>query len=72
MRRLRGPGGITVEQVELRGQGRAPAAGAAGCGGTASHLGDFSSVEELAKVIDVSELVEEDDPGQAAAPPNGS
>ena len=26
------------------------------------HLGDFRSVEELAKVVDVSELVEEDEP----------
>ena len=36
------------------------------------HLGDFRSVEELANVVDVSELVEEDSPGQAATPPSVS
>ena len=60
MKCLRGPGGITVEAVEyidslgyrwrvLRGWQYE------------RHLGDFGSVEALAKVIDVSKLVEEDD-----------
>jgi len=58
--RLRGPGGITVEQIEyadrtghrrrvLRARQHE------------RHLGDFSSVEALATVIDVSALVKEDD-----------
>lgn len=60
MKRLRGPGGITVEQVEyvdragyrrrvlrLRQYER--------------HLGDYGSVEALAKVVDVGGLVEDDD-----------
>ena len=66
--RLRGPGGITVEQVDYEDKAghrqrvlRARQYGV--------HLGDFRSVEELANVVDVSELVEEDSPGQAATPP---
>ena len=69
VKRLRGPGGISVEQVEyvdragfrrrvlwLRQYER--------------HLGGYSSVEALSKVIDVGELVEDEDPGQAAAKPS--
>jgi hypothetical protein len=64
--RLRGPGGITVEQVDFVDKAghrqrvlRARQHGV--------FLGDFRSVEELAKVLDVSELTEDDDPGQDPA-----
>ena len=66
MRRLPGPGGITVEQVDFEDKAghrlrvlRARQYGV--------FLGDFRSIEELAKVLDVSGLVE-DDPGQNPPP----